>query len=102
MERVVVSGEEDIKRIIREVIREELSGLIGMGTKIMPVEQELLLTRAEMAAFLRISLVTLTDWVKRGLPAHRKRRGGRVLFQKSEVLGWLRSNRGRDRISIQK
>jgi excisionase family DNA binding protein len=100
MERVVVSSEEDIKRIIREVIREELSGLIGMGAKAMQVEHEILLTRAEMAAYLRISLVTLTDWVKRGLPAHRKRKGGRVLFQKSEVLRWLRSNRARDRTPI--
>lgn len=102
MERVVVSSEEDIKRIIREVIREELSVLNDMASKAIAVEQEVLLTRAEMAAYLRISLVTLTDWVKRGLPAHRKRKGGRVLFQKSEVLGWLRSNRARDRVTIRK
>lgn len=93
MATVVVSSEDDIKRIIREVIREELSGIVGASAKPVPVEPDTLLTRAEMAAYLRISLVTLTDWVKRGLPAHRKRKGGRVLFQKSEVLRWLHASR---------
>ena len=54
-------------------------------------KEEALLTRKEIAAYLRISLVTLTDWVKRGLPSHPKR--GRVLFLKSEVLQWIKENK---------
>jgi len=39
---------------------------------------------------LGISLVTLTDWVKRGLPRHKQR--GRVYFMKSEILDYLKSD----------
>ncbi len=43
-----------------------------------------LINRKEVAKLLQISLVTLTDWTKRGLPFHKQR--GRVYFIKSEVL----------------
>jgi excisionase family DNA binding protein len=93
MDTVIVTTEADLRRIIREALREELLLIPGYVNGKDSSGPEALLTRAETAALLRISLVTLTTWVKDGLPAHRKRKGGRVLFEKSEVLRWLRSNR---------
>ncbi|MBC7689109.1 MAG: helix-turn-helix domain-containing protein [Aquabacterium sp.] len=50
-----------------------------------------MLNRIEVADFLRVSLVTLTDWMKRGLPFHKQR--GRVYFMKSEVLSYIKENK---------
>ena len=50
-----------------------------------------LLNREEIAKFLLISLVTLTDWVKRGLPSHKQR--GRVYFDIKEVLSYIREKK---------
>ncbi len=49
-----------------------------------------LLNRDEIAKFLRISLVTLTDWMQRGLPSHKQR--GRVYFIKSEIMNYIKEN----------
>ena len=38
--------------------------------------------------FLRVSLGTLTDWMKRGLPSHHQR--GSVYFDKKEVLDYIK------------
>lgn len=45
---------------------------------------EKLLSKQELAAELGVSLVTLTDWMKKGLPYLRLHK--RVYFKKSEVL----------------
>jgi len=42
------------------------------------------LSKQELSAELGVSLVTLTDWMKKGLPFLRLHR--RVYFKKSEVL----------------
>ena len=49
---------------------------------------EPLLSRKEIAFFLDISLVTLHDWMRRGLPSHKQR--GRVYFMRSEVLQYIK------------
>jgi excisionase family DNA binding protein len=73
---------------LRQVISEELRSELK---KVQPQIDEPLLTRREIAGFLKISLVTLNDWMKRrGLPFHRRRRGPR--FLKSEVLKWLKDS----------
>ena len=51
-------------------------------------KRHVLLNRKEIAKFLRISLVTLTNWTKRGLPSHCQ--GGRVYFDKKEVLDYMK------------
>ncbi|MBL7735967.1 MAG: helix-turn-helix domain-containing protein [Chitinophagaceae bacterium] len=51
-----------------------------------------MISRADTAKMLGISLVTLTDWVKRGLPRHKQR--GRVYFLKSEILDYLKKDTG--------
>lgn len=72
---------------IRSIIQEEVEK-IEFKPHSLP-ENEPLLTRKEIAHYLKISLVTLHDWKnRRGLPFHRK--GGGVRFLKSEVLQWLK------------
>ena len=83
--------EDDYRKWIRETVREELKFLLIELKKKTNLEEEPLMTRKEIGSYLRISLVTLTDWKKRGLPYHQKR--GRVLFLKSEVLKWLKENK---------
>ena len=53
--------------------------------------EEDLLNRKEIAKFLRVSLPTLTDWIKRGLPSHKQR--GRVYFDKTEVIQYIKENK---------
>jgi excisionase family DNA binding protein len=88
METLIIVSEGDIKKRIREVIREELALQLSQLEGKAPAYDEPLLTRKQIAIYLNISLVTLTDWVRRGLPCIRK--GGRVLFLKSEVLDAIR------------
>jgi len=57
----------------------------------LDTDKEELLNRKEIAKKLRISLVTLNDWVKRGLPSHKQR--GRVYFIHSEVMDYIKNNR---------
>jgi len=44
-----------------------------------------------IAEFLRISLVTLTNWTKREVPFHCQ--GGRVYFDKKEVLDYIKEKK---------
>jgi excisionase family DNA binding protein len=92
MEILNIPQEEDIKKWVGEVVRDELRVLIPLIKNCSKLGDEPFLTRHEIAAYLRISLVTLSDWVKRGLPEHRKRKRGRVLFIKEEVLQWVKEN----------
>jgi hypothetical protein len=72
---------------------EELTGIIGQAVReaiknSLPVTStspsEKLLTRKETADKLKISLVTLNDWTKRGL-IQSYIIGGRVLYKDSEI-----------------
>lgn len=96
METLIITNEEDIKRCIREAIRDELKVLLAQTNLNSPSLEEPLLTRKEIAKYLNISLVTLTEWVRLGLPCIRK--GRRVLFLKSDVLAAMKGG-SRKRIS---
>ncbi len=52
------------------------------------VGEEPLLSRQQIASELHVSLVTLTDWMKKGLPYLRL--NGRVYFRRSEVIACMR------------
>lgn len=76
---------------------EELTGIINTAVKeavkliqASPKEKpgETLLSRKETADKLKISLVTLNDWTKRGL-IQSYLIGGRVLYKDSEIEGSL-------------
>lgn len=73
-------------KCIKEAVRTEISIALKQKEKNNTTGQqhEKLLTKKEMAEELDISLVTLTDWMKKGLPYHRMHR--RIYFNKEEVL----------------
>ena len=69
---------------LSEMIRESLRDELQQFRPARPKSETKYLTRQETARRLRISLVTLTDWVNRGkICAHTI--GGRVLFRDSDV-----------------
>lgn len=88
MEKVYIPTEEDFKRWIKEAVQECVAGILKDHRD--PFTDEGLLNRKEAATLLRISLVTLTDWVKRGLPCHKQR--GKVYFTRSEIMAYLKEN----------
>ena len=89
METLFIPNEKDFKRWIREAVEDSLKNIQSATSNHQ--HEDNLLNRTEIAEFLRISLVTLTDWIKRGLPSHKQR--GRVYFMKSEVLEYIKENK---------
>ena len=89
METLFIPNEKDFKRWIKEAVEESLK-VNSVGISNIKDDSNLL-NRTEIAAFLRVSLVTLTDWMKRGLPSHKQR--GRVYFMKSEVLDYIKKTK---------
>ncbi|MEX2564870.1 MAG: helix-turn-helix domain-containing protein [Cyclobacteriaceae bacterium] len=77
---------------IQDAVREEIkSALKEVKTSDMrPSEKEKLLTKKEMAEELDVSLVTLTDWMKKGLPFLRLNK--RIYFRREEVLKSMSKN----------
>lgn len=90
METLFIPNENDFKRWIREAVKEFFDSAIVTGKDTNP-DGEILLNRKEIAGFLRISLVTLNDWVNRGLPSHKQR--GRVYFDKQEVKEYIKKHK---------
>ena len=71
---------DELSEIIRESVRDEMQNIRPSK----PKSETKYLTRKETARRLKVSLVTLTDWVNRGrIKAHKI--GGRVLFRESDV-----------------
>ena len=94
METLVIVSEADIKKWIREAIREEMSTWLTRLESREFVGDEPLLTREQMAHYLHVSLPTLRDWVNQGLPCVRK--GRRVLFLKTAVLKAMKDRPARN------
>lgn len=90
METLFIPNENDFKRWVKEAVNECLLES-PQRAQITDQNENVLLNRKEIAKLLRISLVTLTDWIKRGLPCHKQR--GRVYFMKSEVLDYIKENK---------
>ena len=90
METLFIPNENDFKRWIKEAVKEFFQDSPKIG-KENDQKVEDLLNRKEISKFLRISLVTLNDWVNRGLPSHKQR--GRVYFDKEEVLSYIREKK---------
>ena len=90
METLFIPNENDFKRWIKEAVKDFLQEFIKKELKDGQNEEDLL-NRKEIAKFLRVSLPTLTDWIKRGLPSHKQR--GRVYFDKSEVIQYIKENK---------
>lgn len=90
METLFIPTENDFKRWIKEAVKEFIAEHLH-SSEVVEKDSEGLLNRKEIAKFLRISLPTLTDWIKRGLPSHPQR--GRVYFDKSEVISYIKENK---------
>ncbi|HZH66999.1 MAG TPA: helix-turn-helix domain-containing protein [Flavisolibacter sp.] len=81
-----IPTEADIKKWVKEAVQEYLLDHL-QKEQVNQQGGEDLLNRKEIAKFLRISLVTLTDWIKRGLPSHKQR--GKIYIDKKEVLAYI-------------
>jgi excisionase family DNA binding protein len=88
MGNLIIPEEADFRRWIREEIETVLKVSLD---KITATEPETIYTRKEAAKLLNISLVTLTDWMKRDLPFHKQR--GRVYFLRSELMEFIKSRK---------
>lgn len=88
MEKLIISSEEQLRQIVQDSINSVLENIKPQTQK--EELQEPLLTRQEMAKELHISLVTITDWMKKGLPY--RRLNGRIYFFRSEVLESMKVN----------
>lgn len=78
-----IINQDALSQCIRDAVRAELQEHFKTGGS-APPDDERLLSKQELAAELGVSLVTLTDWMKKGLPYLRLHK--RVYFKKSEVL----------------
>lgn len=72
---------------IKDAVREEIKTVLKQFHPEPKKEEDKLLTKKEMAAELDISLVTLTDWMKKGLPYLRLNK--RIYFRREEVLNHM-------------
>jgi hypothetical protein len=90
METLFIPNENDFKRWIKEAVKEFFHEAVVPGNE-NKANEDVFLNRKEIANFLRISLVTLNDWVNRGLPSHKQR--GRVYFDKNEVKEYIKNHK---------
>lgn len=88
MDTVYIPNENDFRRWIKEAVKDCLENTSTKAAQPSPSQEETLLTRKEIAGIFRISLVTLHDWMNRGLPCHKQR--GRVYFIRSEVMEYVK------------
>jgi hypothetical protein len=91
MDTLLIPSENEFKTWIREAVTEILNVPAAKNDKDAALAQEPLISRKDISVFLNISLVTLNDWMKKGLPNHKV--NGRVYFQRSEVLEYVKTNR---------
>jgi hypothetical protein len=90
METLFIPTENDFRKWIKEALKEYHEENKAKESSELKVEEPLL-SRKQIAKKLNnISLVTLNDWVKRGLPSHKQR--GKVFFLYSEVLEYIKKN----------
>ena len=90
MTKLVVIEFDELKNFTRQVIQEEFKNALSPKADPTSKSDERLLSRAQMARELDVSLVTLHQWQKDGLPYRRLHR--RLYFVKSEVLNYMYSN----------
>ena len=90
METLFIPNENDFKRWVKEAVKDFFEDFTKEQLKKKQNDEDLL-NRKEIAKFLRVSLPTLTDWIKRGLPSHKQR--GRVYFDKCEVIKYIKEIR---------
>ena len=86
MENLSIPGEAEIKKWVKESIAEYFVEA-RIAHAFIFGEGEPFVDRKTIAEFLDISIVTLHEWVKDGLPSYKKK--GKVFFLKSEVREYI-------------
>lgn len=79
---------DEFQKIIADTVREEVANSQPESQQGTPEY----LTRKEVADFLKISLVTLNDWSKKGI-VQSYRIGARVRYKRSEIDQALRATK---------
>jgi hypothetical protein len=84
MENLIITTHttEELTGLISQAVKEAIKNGLSNQSSTLPSEK--LLTRKETADKLKVSLVTLNDWTKRGL-IQSYIIGGRVLYKESEI-----------------
>jgi transcriptional antiterminator len=77
---LIITKKEDLKSLLLEWLEEHSKQKQASEIKTLSKP----MSRTELAEYLSISKVTVTDWMKKGMP-HR-RMNGRVYFFKEEVM----------------
>jgi hypothetical protein len=90
METLNIPSESDIKKWIKQGLAEYFEGQAVLAAAPHPGGDQPFLNRKQVAGIFGISLVTLHDWMNRGLPCHKQR--GRVYFIQSEVVEYVKRN----------
>ncbi|RKR84519.1 helix-turn-helix protein [Mucilaginibacter gracilis] len=85
-----IINEQALSQCVKDAVRAELQQHFKTAGSPGRAAEERLLSKQELAADLGVSLVTLTDWMKKGLPFLRLHK--RVYFKKSEVLEIMQQN----------
>ena len=80
MENLIIITESDFKKWVKEAVNECILKT-NQAVQENPKALDGLLNREEIAKFLRISLVTLTDWVSEGCH-HTNSGAGFILIKK--------------------
>lgn len=84
------SFERDIRRIVREVVRDELASLQGMQRRahVEGMEQARVLSSREAAEVAGVAVSTIRGWVRQGLvPA--RRAGNRLRIDRADLDEYL-------------
>ena len=79
---LIITKQEDLKSLIYQWLDEHPNHFNKSEEKGENSDKPM--SRKELAEFLGISVVTVTDWMKKGLPY--KRMQGRVFFIKEEFM----------------
>ncbi|MFC5191873.1 helix-turn-helix domain-containing protein [Algoriphagus aquatilis] len=82
MNKLILTSQEELIEIIQKTVEEAVKNSSPVVLK--SGQGETLLSRKETADKLKISLVTLNDWTKRGM-IQSYIIGGRVLYKESEI-----------------
>jgi excisionase family DNA binding protein len=83
----IIAQKEDLKTLIYQWLDEH--PISKFKPVVEPQKPEKPMSRVELAEYLGISKITVTDWIKKGLP-HR-RMSGRVFFIREEVLDAMKT-----------
>ena len=84
---LIITKQEDLKSLIYQWLDEHPNHFNNQEENDRPSDKPM--SRKELAEYLGISVVTVTDWMKKGLPY--KRMHGRVFFIKEEVMAAMGS-----------